>query len=269
MPDSWGRSSSRPAADYGPDGELWLAWPTDGRLYEHSHRPLVGNVYAARLLLEDPAQAPVLGLWQSPEPEKVKPGHANEPLDLKAIRSYRTFVHGEEKRIVRGDFHRHTELSWDAGGRWDGSLFDFYRYMIDAAAMDFGAVTDHFAGGGHEYWWWLTEKSCDLYHLPRTFTTFYGLFKDFLDHGQLTRRDTRSEACLLSEPREIWVVDRIERDTAVLLEDGTGRTLVVSRSLISVSPDEGTVLRVPVTKGGGPAWSLAEPDEKLRQRRLS
>ena len=102
-----------------------------------------------------------------------------------------------------------------------------------------------------------------------TFTTFYGLFKDFLDHGQLTRRDTRSEACLLSEPREIWVVDRIERDTAVLLEDGTGRTLVVSRSLISVSPDEGTVLRVPVTKGGGPAWSLAEPDEELRQRRLS
>ena len=174
MPDSWGRSSSRPAADYGPDGELWLAWPTDGRLYEHSHRPLVGNVYAARLLLEDPAQAPVLGPWQSPEPEKVKPGHVNEPLDLKAIRSYRTFVHGEEKRIVRGDFHRHTELSWDAGGRWDGSLFDFYRYMIDAAAMDFGAVTDHFAGGGHEYWWWLTEKSCDLYHLPRTFTTFYG-----------------------------------------------------------------------------------------------
>ena len=50
----------------------------------------------------------------------------------------------------------------------------FYRYMIDAAAMDFDAVTDHFAGGGHEYWWWLTEKSCDLYHLPRTFTTFYG-----------------------------------------------------------------------------------------------
>ena len=88
MPDSWGRSSSRPAADYGPDGELWLAWPTDGRLYQHSHRPLVGNVYAARLLLDDPAQAPVLEPWQSSKPDEVKPGHLNEPQDLKAIRSY-------------------------------------------------------------------------------------------------------------------------------------------------------------------------------------
>ena len=174
MPQSWGRSSARPAADYGPEGELWLAWPTDGRLYRHSHRPLVGNIYAARLGLDAPVKPTVLEPWQSSEPDEIKPGHLNEPGDLKAIRSYRTFVHSVEKRVVRGDFHRHTELSWDSGGRWDGSLFDFYRYMIDAAGMDFGAVTDHFAGGGHEYWWWLTEKSCDLYHLPRTFTTFYG-----------------------------------------------------------------------------------------------
>ena len=82
-------------------------------------------------------------------------------------------VRGVEKRIVRGDFHRHTELSWDLGGRIDGSLFDFYRYMIDAAAMDFGAVTDHISGADYEYWWWLTEKSCDMYHVPGTFTTFY------------------------------------------------------------------------------------------------
>ena len=31
--------------------------------------------------------------------------------------------------------------------------------------MDFGAVTDHNAGGDYEYWWWLTEKSCDLYNV--------------------------------------------------------------------------------------------------------
>ncbi len=56
---------------------------------------------------------------------------------------------------------------------------------------------------------------------------------------------------------------------AVLVEDGTGRTLEVLRSLISVSVDEGTVLRVPVTEEGGPDWRLAEPDEELRQRRLA
>ena len=46
--------------------------------------------------------------------------------------------------------------------------------MIDAADMDFGGVTDHQGGGGYEYWWWLTEKSNDLYHVPGSFTPFYG-----------------------------------------------------------------------------------------------
>ena len=72
----------------------------------------------------------------------------------------------------------------------------------------------------------------------------------------------------MSEPQGIWVVDRIEGDTVVLVEDETGRSLDVSRSLISVSIDEGTVLRVPATADGDPDWSLAEPDEELRQRRL-
>ena len=45
--------------------------------------------------------------------------------------------------------------------------------MLDAADMDFGAVTDHNSGGDYGYWWWLIEKSCDMFHLPKTFTTFY------------------------------------------------------------------------------------------------
>ena len=73
----------------------------------------------------------------------------------------------------------------------------------------------------------------------------------------------------MSERHSIWVVDRIEGDTAVLVEDGTGRSLDVSRSLISVSIEEGTVLRVPATKEGAPDWRLAVPDEELRQRRLA
>ena len=72
----------------------------------------------------------------------------------------------------------------------------------------------------------------------------------------------------MSERQGIWVVDRIEGDTAVLVEDGTGRSLDVSRSLISVSIDEGTVLRVPATTDGDPDWSVAVRDEELRQRRL-
>ncbi len=73
----------------------------------------------------------------------------------------------------------------------------------------------------------------------------------------------------MSESRAIWVVDRIEGDTVVLVEDETGRTLEVSRSLISVSVDEGTVLAVPTTTEGGLDWGSAEPDEELRERRLA
>ncbi len=73
----------------------------------------------------------------------------------------------------------------------------------------------------------------------------------------------------MSEPQGIWVVDRIEGDTAVLVEDATGRSLDVARSLMSVSVEEGTVLRVPVTEEGRPNWRSAVLDEELRQRRLA
>ena len=73
----------------------------------------------------------------------------------------------------------------------------------------------------------------------------------------------------MSEPGGIWVVDRVEGDTVVLVEDGTGRTLEVSRSLLSVAVDEGTVLRLPATEEGGPDWGLAVANEELRQRRLA
>ena len=73
----------------------------------------------------------------------------------------------------------------------------------------------------------------------------------------------------MSGSQGIWVVDRIDGDTVVLVEDENGRTLEVSRSLISGSVDEGTVLRVPAAAEGAPDWRLAEPDEELRQRRLA
>ena len=35
-------------------------------------------------------------------------------------------------RIVRGEFHRHSEISMDGGN--DGTLLDQWRYAIDTAA---------------------------------------------------------------------------------------------------------------------------------------
>ena len=74
---------------------------------------------------------------------------------------------------MRGDCHRHTELSWDEGGIQDGSLQDFYRYMMDAAAMDFGASTDH-QGGLFPYWWWYSQKMTDMYYAPGGYVPIFG-----------------------------------------------------------------------------------------------
>ncbi len=182
LPDSKGRSSTWLAAAATANGSLWLAWPTDNRLsYEREvygnksryHRPLRSQVFSGRLDAPAPAASPT---WRDTAEEKldVKPGHANEPGDLRAVRDYGVNVNGRRVRILRGDFHRHTELSLDGDGASDGSLQDFYRYMLDVASMDFGASTDHQGGGGWLYAWWYTQKLTDMYHVPGAYTAIFG-----------------------------------------------------------------------------------------------
>ncbi len=48
-------------------------------------------------------------------------------------------------RIVRGEFHRHSEISMDGGN--DGTLLDQWRYAIDTGALDWIGCCDHDNGG--------------------------------------------------------------------------------------------------------------------------
>jgi hypothetical protein len=174
LPNSRGRSSTRVGGAPLADGTLLLVWPTDNRLETFNHRPRRQQVYAAAVPAPAQASNPQ---WRStieqPPGGDEKQGHPGEVADLKAIRTYKAKVNGKDLRIVRGDFHRHTELSWDGGGTVDGSLQDFYRYMIDVAAMDFGASTDH-QGGAWPYWWWYTQKMTDMYHVPGAYVPIFG-----------------------------------------------------------------------------------------------
>ena len=172
VPHSFGRSSTRISAAVDAEGGTWLAWPTDNRTTAYAHRPVRGEVWVGKL---EPAGAPSEPALEplALEEAEVKPWHPDEAADLAAMRGYRTTVHGRPVQIVRGDFHRHTELSWDGGGGNDGNLQEFYRYMIDAAAMDFGASTDH-QGGSYPYWWWYSQKMTDMHHLPGTYTSIFG-----------------------------------------------------------------------------------------------
>jgi len=88
-----------------------------------------------------------------------------------------------------GEFHAHTELSYDAGG----SVDELYRYARDTSCLDFASASDHAAGiknlsgyATHRYSlpffdmadmparWELNCHKTKAYHKPGRFVTFPG-----------------------------------------------------------------------------------------------
>ena len=172
LPLSWARKSTRMGMTVA-DGRLWAFWPNESRRWAFASRPRLNRVVAGSLELPGSGPVPQLSPYR-PAPAEIRPdSHPTELEDVRFIRNFRVEHGGQTLRIVRGDLHRHTELSQDVGGMSDGSLPEFYRYMIDAAEMDFGASTDHQAGGT-DFWNAITQKLADMYHFPDRFTTLYG-----------------------------------------------------------------------------------------------
>jgi hypothetical protein len=177
LPGSAGRISVFSRIRPLKSGQLLVSYSADARSVENYHRPIQDT--AMVMSIDKPASEPgipVLKEYVPPSsPAGVAPWNsAREVREVNAIRNVRTTIDGKAHRIVRGDLHRHSEMSWDVGPGNDGSYLDFYRYMIDVAAMDFGSLTDHQGGGHYAYWWWLTEKSADMYHLAPRFVPLYG-----------------------------------------------------------------------------------------------
>jgi len=169
MSSSTGRNGMRVALAASPD-RLYAAWSTDQRPWPqgrygdlevlHSSLPLTGAPSNFRGLRP-------LTLLAAPQQP-----HPTEAEDVERIRAHRIRLNGKTYRILRGDLHRHTELSGDGSG--DGSLEDLYRYNLDAAAMDYAHVADHQMGNDELYNWWITQKSSDLYYMPQRFVPLYG-----------------------------------------------------------------------------------------------
>ncbi len=94
-----------------------------------------------------------------------------EAEHVAAMRAYRAEVDGKWLRIVRGEFHRHTEISSDGAG--DGTIFDMWRYGLDMAALDWIGSGDHDNGNGREFSWWFTQKTTSIFGVPGQFTPMY------------------------------------------------------------------------------------------------
>ncbi|MEO7653482.1 MAG: hypothetical protein ABIZ80_23735, partial [Bryobacteraceae bacterium] len=167
---SAGRISSFASLVSAPGGGVWAAWNGDGREWLELLRPNENHVYAAYV---PGASAAAPGLTANTEPPlDAAPAHAREAQQVERIRGYRATAAGRSYRIVRGDLHRHAEFSRDQGGGRDGSVLDFYRYMLDAARMDFGAMTEH-SNGFIDYWSWWIEKTTDLFQ-RQGYAALYG-----------------------------------------------------------------------------------------------
>ena len=162
LPFSWGRNDLRAAMAAAPGGRVALAWAADGRSFAKPYPFVKNEVFVSDIPgvpYGEPALQPILE-----KSEPVKPVHPGEDREVARMRAERDYRRRQDVRVIRGDMHRHTDLSFD--GDLDGSLWDFYRYSIDAANFDYAALTDHNAGDDNEYLWWLIQKSNDLFFYP-------------------------------------------------------------------------------------------------------
>ena len=173
IPYSDGRNEQRPAVAVDRSGDLWLVSQTDGKSYPaESDRFWQYDVYAGKLALTKTPGGAItdeyfVGTDDLSAPELVTDSvpKAAPPL----WKTYQMEAGGEKYHVVWGDLHRHTDLSFD--GYSDGSLYDTYRYAIDAAKMDFLGPSEHVLPEKADtpYMWRMVDKAVDVYKIPGVF----------------------------------------------------------------------------------------------------
>jgi hypothetical protein len=96
-----------------------------------------------------------------------------DPSDVAAINAIRIYRGGPDRdlRIARGEFHRHSEISTD--GDFDGTILDQWRYVLDAADLDWVGCCDHDNGDGREYSWWTEQKLTDVFYSAGKFVSMF------------------------------------------------------------------------------------------------
>jgi hypothetical protein len=168
-----GMLDNRPALVTAGDGPLLIFYNGDGR-YTHDPDTVDHGLHVAAL-------APPTAARQAPDPaltgpardaiDSAPPLHPTESADVARMRAHRIVLGGTTYQLLRGEFHRHTEISGDGGN--DSCLEDLWRYALDCANLDWIGNGDHDNGGGKEYTWWLIQKATDLYHAPPRFTPMF------------------------------------------------------------------------------------------------
>jgi hypothetical protein len=165
-----GLLDSRPILLPHKSGGLLVVHNTDGRYT--TPETINNDIYLSYVNLPgDPVEPKLVPHDPGKKDEKLVAKAKAEREAVNRIRDYRVESDGKKYQLLRGEFHRHTEISWDGGP--DGSLEDLFRYAIDAAALDWVGDGDHDNGAGREYSWWLVQKFTDAYHVAGHFTPMF------------------------------------------------------------------------------------------------
>jgi len=236
LPRSDGLLDNRPALVAPNDGPVLAIYTTDGRLrrevefnpelvrryWQHSGTP----PGVANNDLEIAALTPAPGAQSAVEPALTirerrddahasAPVHPNEAADVARMRDHRIHAGGKTYQLLRGDFHRHTEISQDGGN--DGALEDMWRYAIDAAQFDWMGNNDHDNGGGKEYSWWIVQKATDMYNNPPDMVTMFTYERSVnYPHGHRNVMFARRGVRTL--PRLVGDAGVVDDDTRVLYD---------------------------------------------------
>ncbi|MDQ6705306.1 MAG: hypothetical protein M3Z85_04995 [Acidobacteriota bacterium] len=173
---------NRPALVSTKPGQLMIIGSADGRRqFEIGERrgptsndqpappqdPYNNDLYANEIVLGPATQITPVAAAKLPAPSAA--ANSVETVAMRRMRDYRAPSTG--LRLVRGEFHRHSSISMDGG--FDGSIFDQFRYILDAGSLDWVGCCDHDNGGGREYSWWIIQKLTDIYYSPGKFVPMF------------------------------------------------------------------------------------------------
>jgi hypothetical protein len=154
---------NRPALTPLGDGIL-AVYSGDGRVSTPNRDQ--DDLFALVLHPSGPTAEPQLSDDEPAPTAEVPVVHKDEKADVARMRDYRISVGDRKLRLLRGEFHRHTEFS--AHRDQDGLLEDAWRYALDAGDLDWIGNGDHDNGYGSEYMWWHFQKVTELFqHAPR------------------------------------------------------------------------------------------------------
>lgn len=172
LPDSTMGQDRHQELTVGPQGGLWVTWPTDKRATKASG---IAEIHLAQIRTDADwpllPEEPDLTITRAPEPLP----YLNEPTAPRPLTEHHTWiVGGKTYRLVWGDLHRHTDISNCRTG-FDGCILEAYRYAYDIAGLDFLGTSDHtdIAKIYSPYEWWHTQRQVDVFHAPGQFASLY------------------------------------------------------------------------------------------------